>query len=34
MAKDLAKDWLFKSSSESEGETKSLGTDDHHNKQH
>lgn len=26
MAKDPAKDWFFKSSSEGEGETKSLGT--------
>lgn len=34
MAKDPAKDWLFKSSSEGEGETKSLGTDENVNNDH
>lgn len=34
MAKDPAKDWLLKSSSEGGGETKSLRTDENVNSDH
>lgn len=34
MAKGPAKDWLFKSSSEGGGKTKSLGTDENVNNDH